>query len=233
MKHLLSIALAILCAAPLAAQNLEDRDLVCPVGGQEFTFAMDPYCTPLGSMRRMSFGPDSPCDHVPRIPICPDNELPLFRPLSTEDVATLETLIVSPDYVDIRAKPPFLRAYAISDILKETDPAIRHGLLIEAWWWETETFLSDPRNVDALVTETEAVLTQTPDSEAPFVQAMLAYVLKLSGRDPLADLWLGRANTWTEQDPFLVWYLDLLKGCWDRLDEAECQPGYSIQYFPE
>lgn len=185
------LACVLLAGQAHAGVPTEER-MTCPVGGEEFTTTGTASCTFFG--RTMSLRPLTSCDFVTRMPVCPSNGLPVYREFTDEEVARLEQIVTAPGWDDVRMLPPFLRAYALAQELDGGSDEERFGLMLNAFWYETEALIGDPVAVQALVSEIEAELDRAPAQSAGFLHGMAAMALAHAGMTEAAREHVTRAE---------------------------------------
>jgi len=132
--RVLTLALAVVglsIAISARAGTPYERELTCPVGGQEFTH------TSTGSYSTYGARPDgrpygSWYFPIP-IPECPDNGLVLYREFEEDEIGALTALVLSDDYRALREETAYYRAQWLYDRLDDgtTTPP---WLLMRAGW---------------------------------------------------------------------------------------------------
>lgn len=117
----LACSLALLVATSGAATTYAPVTMKCPVGGEKFdhhdmmsdtTWGQLPDGTTLGAAQ----------SYPVRLAQCPKNGLVLYREYKRPELASLSTLINSPEYAELRARElPYYRAYWLARKLGDPD----------------------------------------------------------------------------------------------------------------
>jgi len=199
-----------------------DRTVICPVGGEEFTVTSTLSCSVQG--RTMSFRPQTSCDFVTRLPVCPGNGLPIYQEFSEGQISELESFLVTQEYASLLTLPPWQRAYGISQHLGEAGTGTAFNLLLNAMWYETDEFLASDVALDQFLTESEDEFQRVPDESKPFLDAIIAYTLSMAGRMEEADVRLDRASEAAGAEEYLQSYISAIKSCQNNMDQQGCRP---------
>lgn len=196
--------------------------MVCPVGGESFENTGTLSCSTQG--RTMSFRPVTSCDFVTRLPVCPSNGLPVYQNFSDEQVADLDSFLETPEFERLKLLPPWQRAYGVSEHLGETGTAISFNLLLNAMWYETDSFLANDGALDSLLTETDSELERSPEESKPFLDAIIGYTLLVSGRVDEAEMRLDRASQASIESEYLLQYIATIRECQSDMQRDGCRP---------
>ncbi|WP_269583746.1 hypothetical protein [Roseibium sp. Sym1] len=206
-----------------------EAERTCPVGGETFTIVETLSCTTFG--RTMSFRSLSSCDFVTRLPVCPGNGLPLYKEFSPDEVTRLETLLATSAFADLGDLEPWQRAYRIAGELGDTGSKQGFLLLLQALWYESDSFLKNATALEAFVREAEGELERVEKREKPFVAAIVSYTLAAAGQPDRAEDWFGRATALTEalasengDVTYLRAYLEKVSACRADMSAESCSP---------
>ena len=199
----------------------------CPIGGEEFTLTRTASCTRMG--RTMSYRPITSCDFVTRLPVCPGNDLPVYREFRQDEFEPLEALLGSPDYDAMRDLPPWQRAYAIAQHLGEADTGTAFNLLLNALWFETAPLVESQTAMDQFVQEAEAEAARLDDADRPCLHAIAGYALSLAGRVEEANAWLNKAEAAEGTPDSLKAYLATIRACQGDMGAEGCRPDDPIR----
>lgn len=137
MRSILGSALALLIAAPGAAQagmpmKVKEK---CAVGGERFTYTTTPSYTTWGA--RPDGKPYGSWTFPMELPVCPKNGLVMYREFSKGELARLPALLATPEFIDLRpAETPYYRAAWLA---KALDPSSTdHAWLLLSASWEAD-----------------------------------------------------------------------------------------------
>ena len=223
MRTLPPALLTLLVGAGMATAGIPtENEVTCPVGGEVFTTTGTMSCSTRG--RTMSFRPLSTCDFVTRLPICPSNGLPLYRDFDEGEVAALTRLLNSADWDEMRALPPWQRAYAVARHLDEEGTDVAFGILLSAFWYDTEALLAEPALIDRMVAEFAAERDRAAPEDQPFLDAILAYALIAANRAGDAEPLLARVRAMPDLPDYLQSYVDAVSSCRGSMAAEECRP---------
>ncbi|MCP4185100.1 MAG: hypothetical protein GY761_17615 [Hyphomicrobiales bacterium] len=203
---------------------------VCPVGGEKFNVTGTLSCTTAGQIRTMSMRPATSCEFVTRLPVCPENGLPVYQEFTQEQVAKLEIFLKTPQFQNLKSLPPWQRAYGVSQHLGESGTAIAFHLLNGALWYEGEEFLKSERAVDRFLIEAKSEVGRASERDKPFLQAIIAYVLVTSKRPNEAEVWLKKVSQSVEGSDYLKQYLSAIRACQNDIDREGCGPLDNFDY---
>ncbi|WP_299938380.1 hypothetical protein [uncultured Pelagimonas sp.] len=199
-----------------------DETIVCPVGGEQLTITGTLSCSTQG--RAMSFRPFTSCDFVTRLPICPTNGLPVYREFSDEQVSDLEVFLETPDFAHLKQLPPWQRAYGVAEHLGQSGTTTAFGLLLNSMWYETEDFLGNDDILERFLAEADGELERASDTDKPFLEAIVGYVLMASDRAEEAEIRLNRASEAADAPDFLIQYISAIRACRPNMEEEGCRP---------
>lgn len=212
--------------APAGAGTPVEQTLVCPVGGETFTSTGTTSCTVSG--RTMSFRPITSCEFVTRLPVCPSNGLPLYTEFTADELTALTDLMSNDDYNAIRALPPWQRAYALNTRLRGDGAADGFRLLLNAMWYEDDTFFADPTRADVFLAEVEAEKARVDAPNHAFLDALAIYALAQDGRNRAAQARLTALRSSGSVPSGLLPYLFRLSNCIDDMAASDCKPDVPI-----
>ncbi|MCV0429013.1 MAG: hypothetical protein K5905_26460 [Roseibium sp.] len=228
-RYLMFVFVSFFVIGPTRAGTPVHVEQKCPIGGETFIIVKSPSCSYFG--QSMSFRRVSTCDYITRLPVCPGNDLPIFREFSTEEVGKLSEFVETEEFGRLRQLDPWQRAYKVEEYLGQTGSSSGFLLLLQALWYENESFLADEQFLDLFAAEAEAEIDRVENAEKPFVAAILAYAFAAAENRQQADAWFERAKSLNEQvgndassSDFLRSYLTKLSTCRNNMTSAECSP---------
>lgn len=197
-------------------------EIVCPVGGEAFEITSTSSCSSRG--RTLSFRPDTSCDFVTRLPVCPSNGLPVYKEFSEDEIADLTEWMESAEYSDLLGLSPWVRSYRVEEHLDEVPSSIGFNVLMQMMWYEPEAFLASNVALDLLIAETGPELERQPPDARPLLEAILGAALMFAGRDAEAVLKLEGIGPVQERQDVLDAYKAALLACVGRTQDEACQP---------
>lgn len=136
----------------------------CPIGGETFEITGTASCSSRG--RYMSMRPQSSCDFVTKIPVCPTNGLPIYRSFTASELENLTVFIATPEFAAMKDKSPHQVAYGVAHHLGETLSPTGFSLALGAWWFEGDAFRNNIRMQDSFLREAEAELRRANAEDA-------------------------------------------------------------------
>lgn len=201
-------------AAALAGRPVPDM-VTCPVGGETFEVTNTLSCTSFGP-HLLSLAPNTSCDFITHLPQCPGNKLPIYAPFEPEEIAELEVLVETPEYLAVaEAHSKFYLAWWIATKLGNASPERLSLILVQGIWWDTDRVMADPVHLSA-AREAMAVFAETADPEsAPVIYALTSWVHMISGDLDGAKAWLARAEAAASgiKNELADEYLPALRSC--------------------
>ena len=228
-RYLMFVFVSIFVIGPVRAGTPVHVEEKCPIGGETFIVVKSPSCSYFG--QSMSFRKSSTCDYITRLPVCPDNDLPLYREFTKGEISRLSAFVETEEYDRLRQLDPWQRAYRIEEYLGHTGSNSGFLLLLQALWYENESFLTNEPLLDRFAAEAEAEIDRVEEGEKPFVAAILAYAFAAAENRQKADLWFQWAtslNDGTGNDAggveFLRAYLAKLSACRQDMASVDCSP---------
>jgi hypothetical protein len=201
-----------------------EETVICPVGGEEFTITGTMSCTTYGDIRTMSLRPVTSCEFATKLPVCPDNGLPMYQEFSKEQVSDLTVFLNTAEYAALRDLPPWLRAHGISRHLGQSGTKTAFNLLLSAMWHEPEQFFDNNFTLDQLIQETELELARSPEEDRPFLNAIAGYALAVAGRIEDSNKRLQRAKQTSGVSEFLLQYISAIENCQSDMRKEGCGP---------
>lgn len=228
MKSRLAIPLTALLLLPSVAPagSPTEDEVVCPVGGESFTVTGTLSCSTMG--RTMSFRTVTSCDWVTKLPVCPSNGLPIYKEFSTDQIADLETFLLTPEFESLRELPPWQRAYGVANHLGELGTEVSFGIMLSAMWFETEAFFESELAINKFLDEASQEVSRAPVEEAPFIEAISAYALSVAGRHGEAEEKLQVAESAAGAPTFLLDYIAAIRSCQSDMQRDGCKPNDSF-----
>ncbi|WP_193369023.1 hypothetical protein [Pelagibius marinus] len=203
-----------------------DKSVTCPVGGEEFTITGTASCTTMG--RTMSFRPQTSCDFITRLPVCPSNGLPIFDEFTEDQIAELTSFLKSSEFKEIKALPPWQRAYALAVHLGQSETEEAFWLLQNSMWYETASFFESRIALDQLLHEAEFELKRAPENTKPYINSVLAYALAYVGRIEESKERLKLAEQAPGAPEYLRKYISAIRACQADIASENCQPNARI-----
>lgn len=201
-----------------------DETVICPVGGEEFTITGSASCTTMG--RTMSFRPQTSCDFVTRLPVCPSNGLPIFDDFTQDQITALTAFLKTSDYEAIKKLPPWQRAYALAAHLGQSGTEVAFWLLQNSMWYETTSFFESGVALDQLLHEAEFELQRAPEDAKPYMNSILAYALAYAGRIEESKKMLRFAEQTPSKPEHLQKYISAIEACQADMSTPNCQPHF-------
>ncbi|ASP36065.1 hypothetical protein CHH27_24750 [Labrenzia sp. VG12] len=222
-------------ATPVFAGIPVEREMTCPVGGEVFKVVETLSCTSFG--RTMSFRGVSSCEFVTRLPVCPGNGLPLYVDFSEDELEKLEVFMKTDAYQAIQAVPPWQRAYRVAAELDHTGSNRGFFLLLQALWYESDTFLKDAAGLDALETEAEGEVARAGARQKAYAAAIVSYALFAADRPEKAQVWFERAVELVDalgedheaDRTYLKAYLARVSTCRSDMSVESCRPNAGFE----
>lgn len=205
-----------------------DKTVTCPVGGEKFTIIGTASCTTMG--RTMSFRPQTSCDFVTRLPVCPSNGLPIFDNFTQDQVTALTGFLKTSDYETIKKLPPWQRAYALAAHLGQSGTEVAFWLLQNSMWYETASFFESGVALDQLLHEAEFELQRAPEDAKPYMNSVLAYALAYAGRIEESKERLRVAEQTPGKSEHLQNYISAIEACQTDMSAPNCQPNVRFNW---
>lgn len=199
-----------------------DEPFICPVGGEEFTITGTSSCSSSG--RTMSYRPQSSCDFVTRLPVCPSNGLPVYQKFSDEQIARLEDFIETPEYQELMHLPPWQRAYGVAEYLDQAGSPTGFSLALNAMWYESDSFFDHAENLARFQTEADQELERLDAEKRPYLQAIVGYTLSKFGQIDEAKTYLDRADATPDISEYLQKYIVAIRTCQTDMSAEGCGP---------
>lgn len=199
-----------------------DETVTCPVGGEKFTVTGTASCTTMG--RTMSFRPETSCDFVTKLPVCPSNGLPIFDDFNEDQVAALTSFLKTSDYEKVKKLPPWQRAYAVAAHLGQSGTDTAFWLLQKSMWYEAPSFFGSRTALDQLLQEVELELQRAPEDARPYMNSILAYALAYAGRIEESNERLKLAEQAPDVPEYLRKYISTIRACQANMTSEHCQP---------
>lgn len=196
--------------------------ITCPVGGEEFTITTGSMCSAQG--RTMSLRHNSSCDFVTRLPVCPENGLPVYQQFSDEQILMLQEFMRSPEYQALLSLPPWQRAYGIARHLDQAGTDTGFAIVINAMWYETGPFFENADFPVHFRDEADRELQRMRAGQQPYLQALLAYVLSNAGRVEAANTYLDRVEAVPDLPDDLRRYIAAVRSCQADMSKPGCRP---------
>jgi hypothetical protein len=148
----------------------------------------------------------------------------VFQEFKADQVAELTAFLETPDYATLKALPPWQRAYGLSAHLGQSGTETAFWLLMNAMWYEPDSFFASRTALDRLLHEAEFELERTPEESRPFLHAILAYALANAGRIEEATKKLILARQALGAPEFLQRYISAVEACQSNWDPPACDP---------
>lgn len=202
----------------------ETQTIACPVGGAEVEILPTYDCTRTGWT--MSLRQTTDCDELSRLPVCPTSGLPLFTRYTPSEVDALRDYVTTQGYALRRDRSDWLRAVDVANFLDSWGSQDSFLLMLNILWWEPDALLADDSLVSRFVSEAKAeIIRQAGTGETQvFTQAVLGFVMMLSGQPDAAKPVLASAQKAPEASDQMQVYLAQLVACADQIDSAACRP---------
>lgn len=209
-------------AAPVHAGEPVEQEIVCPIGGETFLITGTSSCSVLG--RTMSFRPVTSCDFVTRLPVCPGNGLPLFDRFTESELARLPEILESAEFQQDRTAPAWQRAFYLANRIGRENSATTFRLLLNALWYEPETFLENPDLIAQLLAQVNSEKSRVAVENHAFLDAIAAYVLGATGQSEKAHRKLARLRANPATPPALEPFMARLETCLSDWSAEACAP---------
>lgn len=203
-----------------------ERTMICPVGGKTFTITGTASCTTFG--RTMSFRPVTSCEFVTRLPVCPSSGLPVYQEFTEVHVSKLTSFVETADYAALKNRPPWQRAYGLSVHLGQSGTATAFSLLLNAMWYETDSFFAEEAVLNDMLREAEFEMERASVDSRPFLNAILAYALAYAGRTDESVERLTRAKQAKNAPDHLKEYISAVEACQADVEAPNCRPDAAI-----
>lgn len=207
-----------------------ENETECPVGGEKFKTTTTASCSYFGGRPFMSFKPISSCDFVTRLPVCPKNQLPVYRDFSDEDVDRLRKYIRGKEYKAQLDQSRYYRAYRIEEFLNSADDSHSQFYLLLNGLWYSYVENTNRDYFDAFFAESEDRLTDDSRDGWAYEMAIVAYFRYWVGDAPRAIQMLDRVKaTSNYEEEGLARYVDAIEQCIAVRSPTECGP--DVRYY--
>lgn len=213
--------LAVALGTAAAAGTPVEETVECPVGGEKFEITNTMSCSTMG--RTMSFRPVTSCDFITRLPICPSNGLPMYDDFSDEQIVDLTAFVETDEYKALMPLSPWLRAYGVAKHLGTTEAA-GFGIMLSAFWQNTDAFLASDTAIDDFLREGEVESERASVEDRPFLMAILAYATAVSGDTAQAATRLKAVRAMPNLPDYLLSYIGQVEACLPDLTADGCRP---------
>ncbi len=208
-RSFLTVIISAFLSSNVYASVFYETDMVCPLGGEEFTHSHWGGCTTFG--RDMTFKSIATCGDYHIIPRCP-NGLPIYKDFSDEELDILE-VILKEHKEEINELPNWLASYVISKHLPEQDAEASFWLLMFAFRYNTDEFISDKKWLNLMRKEFDLYKSNVPLEEATYSEAVMGYTALLIDDKATFDEIFRKIKNRPLNDPYLKQYIARVRMC--------------------
>ncbi|WP_368187955.1 hypothetical protein [Aestuariibius sp. HNIBRBA575] len=197
-----------------------EETLTCPIGEETFAIVGTASCSILG--RYMSFRPQTTCEFVTRLPVCPSNDFPMYQPFSPDQITALTVFVETDEYQEIRQLSLWLRAYAIAQHMGQSGDPVTFSLMLNALWFTTEDVISNDAQMDVFMAEAEQEMARAVGPDRGFLAAIIGFALLSADREAQAAPYLETAASHREASEYLDAYLTAIDACRADMSAPNC-----------
>ena len=192
----------------------------CPIGGEVFEITSTPSCSSMG--HTMSLKAITSCDFVTHLPVCPSNQLPMYKSFSDVEIPTLKALIETKEYENWKNYTPYYRAYLIEEKFSEPDSVAQFFVLQTGIWFDPTNTLTDTRYLEAYhKSRTKAFATDKVE-DAKFWLGAEAMVFLHEARLEMARANLTEMkNSDNGENAYFTEYVEMLEKCISNYSDDE------------
>lgn len=221
----LALAMAIFIPGPAIAGSPIWVEVTCPVGGETFTITDTLSCS--HAHRFMTMRPNTSCEFVTRLPVCPSNGLPLYRTFTADELTRLLQIMRTEAWQALSPASPWQRARFLAQTFEQTGKPEAFNLMLDFMWYDWEAFIVTPDMVDDLLAEAEGEYTRAPE-HAETLRTIMAFVLLHADRyDAAMDL-LAEAEAGS-LSPMQANHIAAVRHCANDISNAACGPNSLIE----
>jgi len=210
---------ALCISAQVSAGSPFSKVITCPVSGEEFRTTSSVSCSTMGYY--LSKKPFTSCEFVTQIPVCPSNNLPVYKKFSDTEIEVLRTIIDTNEFNATSDISRFYSSYYIENNLSETNTETAFTLLLRGVW-------EDPQLLENLhyAKDFDHVFEYLANDETiegkGFFYGAYAYTLMQRGKFRRAKRYIKKmAKVQGDKDrDYLDKYIKALKYCSKNFDEA-------------
>lgn len=217
--------LALLATASHAGIPIQEKQ-TCPVGGQKFETTGTVSCSSFGMTQDFFLKRPSSCDFVTRLPQCPDNKLPLYKPFSKDEVKLLETYLASEDYLAMEGRSRYYIAKKVDDFLvgKGSPRVMDFSYLLGGLQNDRDQTEGDSEYRQWVLDAGTAELGKADPSDAPYIRMLMAYTAYLGGQFEQSILLLDavKGDAAGKESPLVKAYVARVERCVQAKDASLC-----------